>query len=284
LPESTRTPVLRRRLRRPRPQGAWWSTTGIVIFAVIVVAAIAAPLLTPYEPLRGVSIPLLPPAGEHPMGTDDLGRDVFSQVLYGLRASLFIGILSSLIALVMGGLVGALAGYNAGRIDNGLMRLTELFQVVPRIFLLIIVAALFGQNLLITAVAIGLTSWPQAARLLRAEFLARREGEYVMAARVIGASRTHIVFREILPNAVAPIVITTVLNVATAVLLEASLAFLGLSDPNIPSLGRMLQQSFGFIEIAPWMSLFPGIMVALIALSMNMIGDGITNRMHRRTA
>jgi peptide/nickel transport system permease protein len=278
------TSALFSRKPRARIAGAWWSTTGLVIFVIAVLSAIFAPLLTPFDPLRGGSIPISAPGVEHPMGTDDLGRDVLSQVLFGLRASLFVGVVSSLIALVIGAIVGALAGYNGGWVDTILMRVTELFQVVPRIFLLIIIAALFGQDQIIVALAIGLTSWPQAARLLRAEFLTRRESEYVMAARVIGASRTHLVVREILPNAVSPIVITTVLNVATAVLLEASLAFLGLSDPNVPSLGRMLQSSFGFIEIAPWMSFFPGVVVGLIALSMNMIGDGITNRMQRRTA
>ncbi|HEY0258799.1 MAG TPA: ABC transporter permease [Lacisediminihabitans sp.] len=273
--------TLRRRRSRRRLFGVGWGTAGIIIFAVILLAAVFAPLLTPYRPLVGVGQPIQSPSIGHPMGTDDLGRDVFSQVLFGLRSSLYIGLFSALIALVVGAVVGAISGYAGGRVDDVLMRVTELFQVVPRIFLVIITASLFGQGATVTAVAIGLTSWPQGARLLRAEFLSRRESEYVMAARVIGASSWRIVGRELLPNAISPLVVSTTLNIATAVLLEASLAFLGLSDPNVSSLGRMLQSSIGFIQIAWWMSVFPGIVVALIALSMNMMGDSISGRLAR---
>jgi peptide/nickel transport system permease protein len=176
---------------------------------------------------------------------------------------------------VIGLLAGATSGYLRGKTDTVIMRITELFQVVPRIFLVIIMVALFGQNLTVTAIAIGVTSWPPTARLLRAEFLSRREADYVLAARVIGCSNLRIITREILPNAVSPLIVTTALNVGTAVLLEASLAFLGLSDPNVASLGRLLQDSIQFLQIAPWISIFPGVVVALIALSMNLLADGL---------
>lgn len=248
---------------------------GLFIVVILVLATIFASELTPYRPLRGVGRPLLPPGGDFLLGTDNLGRDVLTTILYGMRVSLIVGSVAALIALVVGALMGALAGYCGGAVDNVIMRITELFQVVPRIFLMIIAAALFGANIEVTSIAIGLTSWPPTARLLRAEFLSRRESEYVLAARVIGASHVHIIFREILPNAIAPVIVVAALNVATAVLLEASLAFLGLSDPNTASLGRMLEESIQFLRFAWWMSIFPGLVIVLVAVSMNMIGEGL---------
>lgn len=248
---------------------------GAVMLAILVLATLFAPVLTHYQPLRGAGRPLLPPSRVHLMGTDDLGRDVFTEVLYGERISLTIGFLSSVIALVLGVIVGATAGYFGGLTDNVMMRITELFQVVPRIFLVIIMVALFGAHVEVTAVAIGITSWPASARILRADFLSKRESEYVMAARVIGASDLHLILREILPNATSPMIVAATLNVAATILLEASLAFLGLSDPNVASLGRMLQESVQFLQIAWWMSVFPGVAVVLIVVAINLIGDGL---------
>jgi len=258
------------------------ATLGLVLLALLVAATLLAPLLTSYPPLRGVALPLRAPSIQHPMGTDDLGRDVFSGVLYGERASLAVGFSASAIALVIGMLVGSVAGYFGGVVDNLLMRVTELFQVIPRIFLAILLVALFGEHVAVTATAIGILSWPPSARVLRAEFLARREMEYVLAARVLGAPARHIIVREILPNAIAPMIVTASLNVGSAILLEAGLAFLGLSDPNLPSLGRMLQESVQFLQAAWWMSVFPGLVVALLALSMNLVGDGLNDVLNPR--
>ncbi|WP_150461480.1 ABC transporter permease [Nesterenkonia ebinurensis] len=267
---------------RPPIQPGAALTIGLVLIGLVAAAAIFAPFLTPFDPLRGDSSALQAPQSEHPMGTDNLGRDVFSQVVYGLRSSLLVGVAASAISLIVGSIVGSVAGYVGGTTDTALMRFTEIVQVVPRIFLVILTVALFGQNLWVTTAAIGLTSWPPLARLLRAEFLARKESEYVAAARVMGCSPVWIIFREILPNAVSPLIVTTALNVATAVLLEASLSFLGLSDPNVASLGRILQSSIGFISVAWWMSVFPGIMIALIALAMNLIGEGVEKSFMKR--
>lgn len=214
------------------------------------------------------------------MGTDDLGRDIFTEVLYGERVSLVIGFLASSIAFTVGVIAGAVSGYFGGTTDMIVMRVTELFQVVPRIFLVIITVALFGAHIEVTAIAIGITSWPASARILRAEFLSRRDSEYVMAARVIGASNWHLIVREILPNAIAPVIVAATLNVATTILLEASLAFLGLSDPNVSSLGRMLQGSIQFLQIAWWMSVFPGLVVVLLVVSINLIGDGLLDSLN----
>lgn len=214
------------------------------------------------------------------MGTDDLGRDIFTEVLYGERVSLVIGFLASSIAFTVGVIAGAVSGYFGGTTDMIVMRVTELFQVVPRIFLVIITVALFGAHIEVTAIAIGITSWPASARILRAEFLSRRDSEYVMAASVIGASNWHLIVREILPNAIAPVIVAATLNVATTILLEASLAFLGLSDPNVSSLGRMLQGSIQFLQIAWWMSVFPGLVVVLLVVSINLIGDGLLDSLN----
>jgi peptide/nickel transport system permease protein len=250
------------------------SVFGFVVIMVLLLATLSASWLTPFQPLREAGRPLLAPNFAHLMGTDNLGRDVFTTVLYGMRISFVVGFVASAIALFVGVLAGAVAGYFGGAADNLIMRITEFFQVIPRIFLMIIAVALFGTHVGVTAIAIGVTSWPPSARILRAEFLSRRESDYVMAARVIGASHTHVIFREILPNAISPMIVTASLNVATAVLLEAALAFLGLSDPNVASLGRMLQESVQFLQFAWWMSVFPGLVVVLIAVSMNLIGEG----------
>jgi peptide/nickel transport system permease protein len=258
------------------------AVVGLGLIAILVLLSALAPLLTPYDPLRRAGTPLTPPSSGYPMGTDDLGRDVLAQVLYGERVSLAIGLSAAAIALVIGLLAGSVAGFFGGSVDDSVMRVVELFQVVPRIFLAILLVALFGQHVAVTAIAIGVLSWPGAARVLRAEFLGKREAEYVMAARVVGAGPLHLIAREILPNAMAPVIVITSLTVGSAILLEAGLAFLGLSDANVPSLGRMLLQSIQFIQVAWWMSLFPGVVLALLVLAMNLTGDGLSDVLNPR--
>jgi len=257
-----------------------------VVSAAIVVAALlfalAAAAVTPYDPLRGAGAALALPTRAHPFGTDDLGRDVLAQILYGTRVSLLVGATSTAIAVIIGVVVGAVAGYSRGVLDDVLMRVTELFQVIPRIFLAILFVALFGQTLAVTTLAIGLLSWPPLARIVRADFLSKREAEYVLAARSVGAGTMRIIFRQILPNTLAPIVVTASLSVGSAILLEASLAFIGLSDPNQVSLGRSLQGALPFVQIAWWLSVFPGVVLGLIVLSVNLIGDGINDALDPR--
>ena len=255
---------------------------GVGLATTLILLSLLAPLLTPYEPLRQAGPPLTPPGPGHPMGTDDLRRDVFAQVLYGERVSLAIGFSAAIIALAIGSVLGSIAGFFGGVVDDVVMRVVELFQVIPRVFLAILLVALFGAQVTVTAIAIGVLSWPGAARVLRAEFLARREAEYVMAARVLGAGPFHLIVREILPNAISSMIVITSLNVGSAILLEAGLAFLGLSDANVPSLGRMLLQSIQFLQVAWWMSLFPGVVLALLVLAMNLIGDGLSDVLNPR--
>jgi peptide/nickel transport system permease protein len=250
---------------------------GLLIVGVLALLALAAPLLTAYDPLKGGMDALTRPDTRHPLGTDDLGRDVLAQLLYGLRVSILVGLLSTAIAVVIGVLVGAVAGYFRGAVDDVLMRVTELFQVVPRFFLAILLVALFGQRLEVTTLAIAVLSWPPLARVVRAEFLSKRELEYVTAARAVGAGTPHLIFREILPNTIGATVVTASLNVGTAILLESGLAFIGLSDPNQVSLGRSLQLALPFVKIAWWLSLFPGLALALLVLGLNLVGDGIND-------
>jgi peptide/nickel transport system permease protein len=250
---------------------------GFVIVAVLAVMAVAAPLITAHDPLKGGRDALTRPDARHPLGTDDLGRDVLAQIVYGLRVSFVVGLLSTAIAVVIGVLVGAVAGYFRGGIDDVLMRVTELFQVVPRFFLAILLVALFGQRLEVTTLAIAALSWPPLARVVRAEFLSKREWEYVTAARAVGAGTPHLILREILPNTVGATVVTASLNVGAAILLESGLAFIGLSDPNQVSLGRSLQLALPFVKIAWWLSVFPGMALALLVLSLNLVGDGVND-------
>ncbi len=258
------------------------ATLGASVIALLALVALLAPLLTPYDPLRRGGLALLAPRLGHWFGTDDLGRDTFAQVLYGIRISLLIGITSAATAVVIGVLVGSWAGYFGGAIDDVLMRLTELFQVIPRIFLLILMVALLGQTLLVITIAIGVLSWPSTARIVRAEFLSRREAEYVMAARALGASATRIIFRQILPNSLAPVVVNASLLVGGAILLEAGLAFFGLGDQNAISLGQMIYSAFPFMRDAWWASLFPGLFLSLIVVAFNLIGDGLNDALNPR--
>jgi peptide/nickel transport system permease protein len=255
---------------------------GAVTVAAIVVLSVCAPLITPFQPLRGAGAAIAPPQGRYPFGTDDLGRDVLTQVLYGSRVSMLVGFSSAAIASIIGVLVGAPAGYFGGPADDALMRVTELFQVIPRIFLAVLLVALFGQSLLITIIAIGVLSWPPTARILRAEFLSKRELEYVTAARAIGAGPGRLIFREILPNTLGPVIVTSSLLVGSGILLEAGLAFIGLSDPNQVSLGRLIYAASPLMRDAWWMSVFPGIFLSLIVLGFNLVGEGLSDALNPR--
>ena len=255
---------------------------GALVTGVVVLLAVLAPLLTPFQPLRGTGVGLEPPGAMHLLGTDDLGHDVLAQVLYGARVSITVGLISSVIAFCIGLLIGAPAGYFGGFIDDALMRFTEFFQVIPRIFLAILLVALFGQNLVVTVIAIGVLSWPASARVLRAEVLSKREAEYVSAARAAGARAPRLIVRHILPNAIAPLVVTASLNVGAAILLEAGLAFLGLSDPNQVSLGRTLQSAIPLIQVAWWVSVFPGLTIAVLVVAVNLLGDGVNDLLDPR--
>jgi peptide/nickel transport system permease protein len=243
---------------------------------------VAVSVLTPHVPLRSpfsMSFrPLQPPSSAHLFGTDDLGRDVFSRVLWGTRVSLLVGIASALIATVVGTIVGATAGFMGRWTDRVLMRMTDAVLILPTFVLILIVVAVFGAGIGVVILIIGLTSWPQTARVARAEFLSLREREFILAARSAGARDLRIMARHVLPNALPPIAVTATLRTGTAILTEASLGFLGASDANVISWGQLLLGAVQVMREAWWTVLFPGAAISLTILALNVLGDMLAER------
>jgi peptide/nickel transport system permease protein len=266
-----------RRFRRNRA-----ALFGLVVIGGLVLAALLAGVLATHDPFKVSQEPFQPPGGRYFMGTDNLGRDLWSGVVYGARVSLLVGFLAALTATAIGVTVGAVAGFYGGRIDAVLMRLTELFQILPRFFLALVIVALFGHGIEKVILVIGGLSWPPAARLIRAEFLSLKNREFVEAARALGLSDFIIGFRHILPNAIPPAIVTGSLDVAQAILLEASLSFFGLGDPNFVSWGGMLNVAQPFLRRAWWMSVFPGMAIFLAVLAFNLFGDGVNDALNPR--
>jgi peptide/nickel transport system permease protein len=259
------------------------AVVGLLIVGSLAVVAILAPELAPYEPTATSLRELRPPGtAGHPLGTDDLGRDILSGVIWGARVSLIVGITAAATAVLIGIVLGALAGYYGRWVDAVLMRITELFQTIPRFVLALLVVALFGRGLEKLVLVIGLLAWPQAARLVRGQFLAQKSAPYVDAARALGMSPWRIIFSEVLPNVLAPVVVLGSLDVAQAILLEASLGFFGLGDPNLVSWGGMLNGAQAYLREAWWMSVFPGAGIALAVVGFNLIGDGLNDAINPR--
>ncbi|HEX9616817.1 MAG TPA: ABC transporter permease [Anaerolineales bacterium] len=230
------------------------------------------------------------PSAEHPFGTDTIGRDILARTIYGGQISLLIGLTAMLVEVFIGVLVGSLAGYYGGKLDSLLMRFTEAVLTVPQIFLLLVMAKFFGDKIpnlellgrtfsgsvIVIILIIGLTSWPYLARIVRAEFLSLKEREFILAARATGTPTSQIIFRHILPNSIAPIVVSATLGVASAITLEAYISFLGLGvRPPTATWGNMLEGAYNYIEEAYWLWLFPGALIVLIVLSINFLGDGL---------
>ncbi len=249
----------------------------LVLLVVIALVAIFAPQLATHDPIAISRDRLMEPSLSHLMGTDNVGKDVFSAILYGARVSLTVGILAGLTSLLIGVVVGALAGYYGGWIDSALMRVSEFFQIIPRFFLAILIVALLGGGLEKTILVIGGLSWPSIARIMRAQFLSLKEREMVEAARAAGFGNWHIIVREILPNAIPPAIVQGTLDISEAILLEAGLSFFGLSNPDMPSWGEMLNRAQPFLRTAWWMSLFPGLAIFTTVLAFNLVGDGIND-------
>ncbi|HEY7219175.1 MAG TPA: ABC transporter permease [Candidatus Binatia bacterium] len=247
-----------------------------LIVALIVTAALAE-AFSPYDPFTLGDDTLLGPCAEHWMGTDDLGRDTLSRVIYGARVPLIVGFLATATSLLLGILIGSFSGYFGGRIDVILMRATEYVLVVPRFFLALLVVAMLGTGVMKIVLVIGLLGWPEVARVVRAQFLTLREREFVLAARAIGASHVKVIFGEILPNAIPPAVVVASILVARAILLEAGLSFLGLGDPNLISWGSLLSEAQERMGASLWLALFPGMALSLLVLCVNLFGDGIND-------
>jgi peptide/nickel transport system permease protein len=247
---------------------------GTLVLALLFVA-LMADRLAPYDPFAISNDVLLPPSAAHPLGTDDLGRDIYSAVLHGSRVSLLVGFVSAATATVIGVLVGSVAGYAGGLIDDGLMRVTELFQIVPRFFLALIVVAIFGSSIWLLVLLLGLTYWPGSARLVRAQVLTLRARDYVLAARAVGVREGAIMLRHVLPGALPPVITQAALSVGGAILVEAGLSFLGLGDRNVVSWGALLNDAQQFVRQAWWMSAFPGLAITLTVLGLNLLADGL---------
>ncbi len=257
---------------------------GALILFVLALAALSAPVLFPGDPLRIAAGPLLQPFQnmDFPLGTDRLGRDVLAKLVHGARTSLIVGLAAALASVLIGGVVGTLAGFAGGFADEALMRITEAFQTVPGFLLALALVSIAGPSLPVLVGAIALSSWTQAARLTRAQVLSIRERDYVAAARVIGMHPLEIAFRQILPNALPPVLALVPVIVAAAILIEAALSFLGLGDPNRVTWGGMIAEGRTVLRSAPWLSILPGVALALTVVGVYLIGEGVTEALARR--
>lgn len=259
---------------------------GLIILAGIILMAILAPLLFPESPWRMVQRPFLPPlqTDGFPLGTDTMGRNVAAGLMHGAWVSLLIGLVSTTVALAIGVPLGAIAGYYGGLVDDALMRFTEFFQTIPNFALAIVLVAIMQPSITSIVLAIALVSWPPVARLVRAEFMSLRHREYVEAARLVGQTNSTIILRQILPNTLSPIIVLASLMVATAILLESALSFLGLGDPNVMSWGYMIGAARTVIRQAWWLSFFPGVAILLTVLALNLVGEGLDDALNPKLA
>ncbi len=251
--------------------------SGLLMVGGLFLVSLLAPWLAPYDPsfidLKEV---LMPPSPEHWLGTDPLGRDVLSRIIYGSRVSLKVGFVAVGLATLIGLMVGALAGYYGGWMDLVLMRFVDLMLCFPSFFLILAVIALLEPSIWNIMVVIGVTGWMGVARLVRAEFLSLKERDFVLAARALGASDARLILRHLLPNALAPVMVSATLGVAGAILTESALSFLGLGvQPPTPSWGNILTAGKDNIEIAWWLSVFPGLAILITVMSYNLLGEGI---------
>ncbi|MBX9462567.1 MAG: ABC transporter permease [Aquamicrobium sp.] len=264
-------------LRRPA------GSVGLLLLALVCLLAVLAPLLYPASPWEMAGIPFSRP-GENGMllGSDTLGRDVASGIAHGARVSILIGLASTLTALCIGVPLGCIAGYAGGAVDSAIVRLTEIFQTIPSFVLAILLVAILTPSIGTIILTIGLVSWPQLARLTRAQVKTVSQREFVQAARCQGQSTPSIVLRHVLPNAVSPIIVAGSLTVAAAILIEAALSFMGLGDPNFMSWGYMVGAGRTVIRQAWWMSVFPGIAILLTVVAINLVGEALNDTLNPR--
>ncbi|MGF6573996.1 peptide/nickel transport system permease protein [Paraburkholderia sp. GAS333] len=257
---------------------------GLFLLAAFLLLAVFADHLFPGDPLDMVAAPFEWPGTDHQywLGTDSLGRDVAAGIAHGTRVSLLIGASSAAIGLVIGTLVGAAGGFFGGLIDDVLVRITELFQTIPSFLLVIVIVAIGSPSVTIIALAIGVASWPTVARIVRAEFRTLRQADFVLAARSQGFSNARIIFGEILPNALPPVIVTASVMVASAILIESSLSFLGMGDPNVVSWGGMIGSGRDSLRTAWYLTAVPGAAIVLAVLALNLLGDGLNDALNPR--
>ncbi len=256
----------------------------LLFILLIIASAILAPYISPYNPDKiDVNAILLPPGAAHILGTDQLGRDVLSRLIYGGRISIEVGFIAVSLSMLIGIPIGAYAGYYGGITDSVLMRFVDIMLTFPSFFLILAISAILKPSIINIMIIIGLTSWMGISRIIRAEFTQNREKDYVLAARAAGASDAYIMFFEILPNTIAPILVSATLGLAGAILIQASLAFLGIGImPPTASWGGMLSRGKTYIMVAWWLTLFPGIAILLTVLSFNLVGEAVRNALDPR--
>ncbi len=259
---------------------------GFVIIAAILLLALFAPFIAPFDPdAIDVKAILLSPSPQHLMGTDGLGRDVFSRMLFGARISLLVGIVAVGIATAIGVILGAISGYYRGWVDIVIMRLVDVMLSIPTFFLILAVIAFLTPSIWNIMIVIGLTSWMGVTRLVRAEFLSLRGREFVMASQTLGARDGRLIFRHLLPNSLTPIIVSSVLGVASAVLIESGLSFLGLGvQAPQASWGNILTDGKEYIQFAWWLSLFPGLAILITVLGYNLLGEGLRDALDPRSS
>jgi peptide/nickel transport system permease protein len=262
----------------------WTSPLGLVVLALVTAMAVSAPYVFPEDPFTMVTRPFLWPGenASYLLGSDMLGRDLLAGIFHGARVSLAIGAAATAAALSAGVLMGALAGYHGGAVDDLLMRATEAFQTIPPFVFVIVVVVIARPSIRSTILAIALVSWPAVARLVRAEFLTLRQREFVQACRALGMGDARIIFRQIVPNALPPIIVTASVMVATAILTESALAFLGLGDPNVMSWGSMIGAGREMLRTEWYLTAIPGVAILITVLALNLIGDGLNDALNPR--
>lgn len=260
------------------------SVIGLAVILALGAIALLAPVISPYEPTKiDVYNVISPPSAEHPFGTDELGRDLLSRMIWGSRASLKVGFIAVGIAITIGIFIGAIAGYYGGKVDAILMRFVDIMLSFPTFFLILAVIAIVEPGISTIMIVIGLTGWMDVSRLVRAEFLTLKERDFVSAARAIGASDSRIIFRHIMPNALSPVFIAATFGIAGAILVESGLSFLGLGvQPPEPSWGNILTSGKDNITVAWWLSFFPGIAILITVLSYNLVGEGLRDALDPR--
>jgi peptide/nickel transport system permease protein len=293
-------------LRSKKPRSLWsdaWrqfrrhklAVAGMVILAILTVSVLVGPVLwTESRTAIDFGASTLRPSLDHPMGTDDLGHDIFARILWGGRISLAVGVAAMLVAITLGVLIGALSGFFGGFLDSLLMRITDMFISLPQLPLLLLTIYLFrdslrdrfGPNLgifLLIVFLIGILNWMPVARLVRASFLSLKEKEFIEAARSIGATRSSIIFKHIMPNVLGPVIVAATLAVGSAIITESALSFLGLGfPPDVPTWGRLLFDAINYMELAPHMVIFPALVIFLTVLSINYVGDGLRDALDPR--
>jgi peptide/nickel transport system permease protein len=255
---------------------------GIVVLIAIVLLAVVGPFLYPVNPFDMIGIPLSPPFGQFPLGSDVSGRDILAGIIRGAGVSLTIGVVAAVSSTAVGVAVGAVAGYYGGVIDDILMRATEYFLTIPSFVLALVLVAIFSPTVITVTTAIAVVSWPSVARLVRGEFIAHRGREYVQACRSIGMSDGEIILFQILPNALPSVIVIASLPVATAILTESGLSFLGLSDPSTVTWGYMIGVARTALFVAPWMIASPGIAILITVLAINLVGEGLNDALNPR--